>query len=437
MALVALLGMARPAYTLEQLTDSALECNIAVRAARHDISSAEEQRKEAFTNYFPTVSATGLYFAANKGMAQMDITPSEMLPASLAQTLAQMLPAEALVDLANPVSVTMMKHGTIAGINAVQPVFAGGRIVNGNRLARVGEEVSHLQLQVAENDVRQSTARYYWQLVALQEKLRTLDAVDQLLATINKDVTVAVGAGVALRNDLLQVQLRQGEMSSQRLKLVNGMSLVKMLLAQHCGLADTAFAITAQVDYAPVLPFKQDHRQALLSTPEYRLLGKQVEATGLQLRMERGKNMPSVGVGVGYNYHDLLEKGRSFAMVFATVSVPITAWWGGSHAIKRSRLANVKAKEQLEDNSELLTIKMQSAWNSVVEAYEQLAIAQRSIEQATENLRLNNDQYRAGISRMSDLLEAQLLYQQACDKRVDALAAYNNALLDYRIATGQ
>ena len=80
---------------------------------------------------------------------------------------------------------------------------------------------------------------------------------------------------------------------------------------------------------------------------------------------------------------------------------------------------------------------MQNARNKVEEAYQQLQLAQRSIEQAEENLRLNRDYYRAGTSRMSDLLEAQLLYQQACDKHTDAFAEYQNKLLEYRQSIGQ
>ena len=123
--------------------------------------------------------------------------------------------------------------------------------------------------------------------------------------------------------------------------------------------------------------------------------------------------------------------------MFATVSIPISGWWGGSHAIKQSEIAHQKAQEQLADNTELLMIRMQHAWNSVEEAYQQLQLSQLSIEQATENLRLNRDYYQAGMSTMSDLLEAQMLYQQACDSRTDAFANYQNTLLDYRQATGQ
>jgi hypothetical protein len=38
---------------------------------------------------------------------------------------------------------------------------------------------------------------------------------------------------------------------------------------------------------------------------------------------------------------------------------------------------------------------------------------------------------------MSDLLEAQLLYQQSCDKRTDAFADYQIKLLEYHQAIGQ
>lgn len=424
-------------YTLEQLKDSALHNNFAIRSAQYDIDAACQQRKEAFTKFFPNVSGTGLWFNANKSMAQTTITPSEMITPELGATLAQMFPPEALAALASPVSISMMKNGVIAGVQAVQPVFAGGQIVNGNKLAKVGEDVSRLQMRLSENEVEKTAEQYFWQLVSLQEKMKTVEAAEMLLNDICKDVDVAVRAGVAMRNDLLQVQLRQNDIASQKLKIRNGLSLVRMLLTQYCGLRDTSFAISYQTEAVPLMRLKQDHQQALLRTAEYQLLGKQVEAADLQKKIAIGQNLPSVAVGAGFNYHNLLEKNQAFGMLFATVSVPISDWWGGSHAVKRKKLEYQEAQEQLSDNAELLKIKMQSAWNSVEESYQQLLLAQRSIEQAEENLRLNRDYYDAGISKMSDLLEAQLLYQQACDKRTDAFAEYQNKLLEYRQATGQ
>ena len=383
-------------YTLEQLKDAALRNNITVRNAQRSVEAAQQQRKEAFTKYFPNVSGTGLWFNANKGMAQTTINPSEVMSPEMGASLAQIFPPEALAALTNPISISMMKNGTIGSLMALQPVFAGGQIINGNKLAKVGEDVSRLQLQLSENEVEKTTEQYFWQLASLQEKMKTINAVDTLLADIHKDVDVAVRAGVAMRNDLLQVQLRQNDVESQRLKLQNGISIVRMLLAQYCGLDQTEFTLDYQTELSAPLPQKQDHSQALLGTAEYQLLGKQVEATSLQKKMTVGQNLPSVAVGAGYNYHNLLENDHTFGMVFATVSVPITDWWGGSHAIKRKKIEYQKAVDEQHDKAQLLQIRMQNAWNNVEEARQQLDIAKRSIEQAEENLRLNRNFYRAG-----------------------------------------
>ena len=428
---------AQQSYSLRQLTDSALQNNFAIRSAQASVAVAQEQRREAFTKYFPNVSAVGVTFNANRGMAKMDIAPSALISPEMGATLAQILPPEALAAMTNPMSMTMMKNGTIASVTAMQPVFAGGQIVNGNRLAKVGEEVAQLQLQLSENEVEKTVSEYYWQLVSLREKQKTLAAVEALLGDLHKDADVAVRAGVALRNDQLQVELRQNDIQSQKLKLQNGIDIVKLLLGQYTGIAHDFDVIAPDMaKQEQLLPSPPEEVAGVRLLPEYQLLGKQVEAAKLQKKMAVGQNLPSVAVGAGYNYHNLLKNNRTFAMVMATVNIPISNWWGGSHAINRRKIEYQKAIDEQQDKSELLQIRMKNAWNSVCESRQQMEIAQRSIEQAKENLRLNRDFYRAGTSRMSDLLEAQLLYQQALDRRTEAYAEYQLKLLEYKQAAG-
>ena len=428
-------GVGGEALSFSQLLDSALHNNIAVRRAKQNLQAAHLQRREAFTNYFPTISGAAMTFAANRDMVKMDIDPSEYITPELGMALAQSLPAEALMALSSPMTMTMMKNGTIAGINAVLPIFTGGQIINGNRLARVGEDVSSLQLQLSHNDVERQLTEYFWQMVTLQEKRHTLDAVDSLLATIHADAQAAVDAGVALRNDLLQVQLRQNDIASQRLKLNNGIGLLRLIIAQFCGLATTDFTIA--IPSSEVQPDYPIVNSPIANCVEFQLLEKQVTATTLQRRMEIGMHLPSLAVGAGYNYHNLFDNDRHFGMVFATLSVPVTDWWGGSLAIKRKRIAEQQAREQLDDNAHLLAIRQQKAANDVAEAQNQIQLADKSITQARENLRIHTDTYHAGTTTMSDLLEAQLLLQQSLDKRTDAVAAFHNATLAYRHATGQ
>ena len=426
-------ALAQAQYSLSDLTKNALSENFSIHSAQDEIEMAQEQRKEAFTKFFPNVSAMGFWFNANRGMTAIDIDPATMMTPELGAVLSQTFPPEGLAALANPVSISMMKNGTIAAVQAVQPVYAGGQIVNGNKLAKVGEEVSLLKRDLSSREVEKNVAQYFWQLVALQEKTKTLDAVDVLLAGIENDVDMAVKAGLAMRNDLLQVQLRQNEMKSQRLKLNNGINLLKMLMAQYCGLRDTTFTIVYNTETDILLETKKEHQMALQGMPEYQLLEKQVEATALQKKMAVGQNLPTVAVGAGYNFHNLMGNDRTFAMVFATVSVPISGWWGGSHAIKRKKIEWQKAQDQLSDNAQLLGIQLEKAWNDVGEAFQQLQLAKKSIEQAEENLRLNRNFYKAGTTKMADLLEAQMICQKAHDSYVDAFSDYQGKLLDYHL----
>lgn len=442
---------AQRTLTLEQLKDSALRNNIAIRTAKHDIEQAQQQRKEAFTKYFPSVRGIGMWFNTNNGLATLKLRPSNLLPTNVVTTMTELLPQTLMSKLTTPIELSLMKNGSTAGIMAMQPVFAGGQIINGNRLAKVGEEVSHLQLQLSENEVEKTTEKYFWQLATLLEKNYTIEAVTAFLADIHKDVDVAVKAGLVLRNDLLQVELRQNDVEGERMKLRNSISIVRMLMAQYCGLSDTLFAI----DTEGILPERSglddtttgSYSKPMLlevpspvfhveNLPEYQLLTKQVEASRLQTKMTIGENLPSVAVGAGYIYHDLLNNSNTTGMIFATISVPISAWWGGSHAIKRRKIEQQKAEEQLADNVQLLEIRMKKAWMDVEEAHQQLLIAERGVGQAEENLRINRDLYRVGTTRMSDLLDAQLLYHKACDKRTEAFGNYQNQLLEYRHSMG-
>ena len=72
-----------------------------------------------------------------------------------------------------------------------------------------------------------------------------------------------------------------------------------------------------------------------------------------------------------------------------------------------------------------------------INAYQQAILAKKSIEQAAENLRLNENYYKAGISTMSDLLEAQTLFQQSKDRYSEAYSTYEIKKTEYLISTGR
>lgn len=405
---------AQQTYSLEQCIDEALRNNIRIRNADNDLAAAQEARKAAFTNYFPSISATGGGFIADKGLLQMELAPGEKL--------------------------SMVKDGMVGGVTATLPLFAGGQIINGNKLAQLNVETNRLLRKQAENEVRLTTEQYFWQVVTLKEKLRTLNAVQEQLEQIRRDVEAAVDAGVTNRNDLLQVRLRSNAMRSNCIAVENALNVSLRLLAQYMGYPTDSIDIALNMDGG--LPAPPDElycppEASLPLTTEYHLLNKDVNANRLQYKMAIGKNLPTVAIGGGYMYENLMDKDHTFWMGGITVSVPITGWWGGSHDIKRQKLQVRNAENRLADQSELLCIRMQNTWNVVTDAYKQVEIAIESISQASENLRLQTDYYHAGTCTMSDLLEAQALYQQSRDKYVESYARYEVKKREYLQATGR
>jgi len=399
--------------SLEQCQQMAQSHNIALCTSRNNITMAEEQKKEAFTNYFPTISASGVAFAANKDLISYNLGGMQL---------------------------DMIKNGTLASVDAIQPVFAGGQIINGNKLAKVGLEVSKLQLQQSENEVALTTQQYYWNIVTLKEKLNTISSIHAMLHQLDKDVSIFIKAGITTRNDLLQVQLRENEIESQKTQAENALNICKLVLAQYIGISSENFDIESHVnvDEMPEFPFdlKQDYRLAVRNIPEYKLLEKNVEAKNLERKIEIGKNLPNLGIGVSYGYNNILDKGETSGIIFAKLSIPLSSWWGGSHTIKRKFIAEQNARYLLKDNSELLEIRMQKNWTEIDNAYKQLGLAKKSIDQSKENLKLNTDMYQAGTIKMSDLMDAQSLYQQARDKYVDAYAMLETKILEYMQSVG-
>lgn len=421
-------------YTLSDCINMALDNNAKIKNSKLDIQIADQMKKEAFTNFFPQISAGGTLFSANRGLLQKNIDLSP-----IGGILGQMGMDPAALGIPPSLPVELLKNGKMAHVTAIQPVFVGGQIVNGNKLAEIGREVSLLQFALSENDVRLKTEKYFRQIVSLQEKMKTVEESESQLASIYKDVKGAVDAGIAVPNDLLRVELEQQKVASKRLTVENGLRVSKLLLGQQMGFGITNFDIVPE-DFANIeSPLRHyiSQEEGVERRPESRLLDKSVEAAKLEKRIAIGKQMPSIGVGASYMYHDLLDQNTDGGVVFAKISIPLSGWWGGSHAIKRERLKEQKAINIRKENKELMAVEIEAKWSALQEAYSQILLMKKSIESSVENLSLNRDYYNAGTVSLSDLLEAQTFVQQNRDGYTEACAAYYDSLTEYLQATGR
>ncbi|MEE0984957.1 MAG: efflux RND transporter permease subunit, partial [Bacteroidaceae bacterium] len=433
-----LIAQAQPrTVSLQECLQSAATQNRTLLNATLQIQMAGEQKREAFTKYFPEISANLLAFHAFDKMVKQD----GYYPQELA-ALGQINPAFAALA-GQPYSIRELDKGYAAMATLTQPLFVGGQIVNGNRLADIGKQVAELQAELQTKDLLQKVTENYYQIVKLKLNLATIRSAQEQLHAIYREVQSYVDAGVTTRNDLLRVRLELQRLSSDSLTVGNAHHVMCLLLAQQTGMAGEKIDVQdmALADIESPLNYYISPDDAVAARQELALAQKGVEAGKLKVRMERGKHLPTVAVGLSVSNvglgglsegaKSMMDSNTTNGMVFGTVSVPITSWWGGSHAIRREKLALQQSQNQLQDAREQLIIDIESSWSSLMEAYKQIEIATISVAEARENMRMSMDKYRSGTEILSTLLESQTLLRESMSRLASAQATYMTKRADY------
>ncbi len=420
--------------SLDSCKRFALEKNYKIKNAQLNVEKAEQVKKSARTNYFPKISASAIALRSSKYLLEGEI-PSMDLPVYDGNTAN--LESATQFAYVPDISISAMEYMNTASLSVAQPIFTGGQIINGNKLAKVGYNVSKQQQALTKTEALIKTEELYWNTVAVEEKLKTLLGYEKMLKQLLHDVKVATDAGLVQRSDLLKVQLKQNELEINKFKLQNGIELSKKALCQHIGIEfNDSLKLEAPnsniVETLSLTPIN-----AVNNRLELRMLDNALQAEELQKKMEVGKHLPQLSVGaIGYAV-DMKDDQQSNAMVFASLSIPISDWWEGSHKIKEANLKIRLAENQKSETLELLQLQIKQVANQKSESFFEIKTAKISIDQAKENLNVATDNYNAGISSVSDLLEAQALYQESLDKYNNAICTYNIMSAKYLQAIGE
>lgn len=435
--------LATDIYTLDDCLRIARENNATLKSAKVNRQMAEETEGSAFPAYFPKVFAGGFAFMANDYLVKKEIDVSaevEGIGQQFAPTMMQMgLDPTMLAGIPTTYSMGMLDKGIVGHLTLIQPIFAGGQIHNGNQLAKIGTKAAKLQEHLAETEVRKNTETYYWLIVSLKEKLKTIAEAEKQVETIRADVQVAVEAGVAVKNDLLRVDLEKKKLESNRLKVENGISVAKLMLARQMNLDDSEFdlAETSLDKINPPEEYKMSADEAVERRAESKLLAVNREVAEKERSMERGKTLPTVAVGASLLYQNLLDDDAVNGIIFASVTVPISDWWSNSYSTAKYDLKAQKAAIDEAENKNLIKVDIDAKWNTLVESFQQIEISKDAVAQAEENLRMQREFYNAGTATLSNLLEAETLRQQASDSYTEAVTGYYTAICAYLTATGR
>jgi outer membrane protein TolC len=395
-----------------------------------EIEKARLTKNEARAEYFPTVSAQAVGFDALNPMFSFGI--EDIGNAQLRQILYTLY-AEYGANMDIDKAYSFVQNGVILNAMATEPIYAGGRIRNGNKLAKLGIDAAETQTKMKEDAVCLQTETLYWQIVALQEKLATLDQLDRLLDTLDKDLSGAIEAGLAMPTDQYKLKVKQNESQLNRKKVTDGITLLKMALAQTIGadwqtmtLTDTLGMETEPTAYYH-LP-----GEAVFLRHESHLLDLSLQAEDLKKKMTLGEALPSLLVGGSASYHTIFENSKPNAMVFAVLQIPITDWHKTSIKLKKHNLDTEMAENTRSDLTEKMEMQTNQAWFNLEQSWLRIGMAQTSLNDAEANLKITEDYYEAGLVALSDVLEAQTLLKQSRDELTDSRVEYRINLVTYK-----
>ena len=414
---VSLMAQEPHRLSVQDCIEMALENNIELKNSQLEIDKARATKNEARAEYFPTVSAQAVAFDAMNPMLTFGI---EDIDNAQVRQILYTLYAEYGANMGLDKEYSFVQNGVMLNAMATEPIYAGGRIRNGNKLAKLGIDAAETQARVKEDEVRLQTETLYWQIVALQEKLATLDQLDRLL-------------GLAMPTDQFKLKVKQNESQLNRKKVTDGITLLKMALAQTIG-ADwqtMVLADTLGLETEPTVYYKQPNEAVSLRN-ENHLLDLSLQAEKLKKKMTLGEALPSLLVGGSVNYHTVMENTKPNALVFAVLQVPITDWHKTSIKLKKHNLDAEVAENTRRDLTEKMEMQTNQAWFNLEQSWLRITMAQTALNDAEANLKVTQDYYDAGLVALSDVLEAQTLLKQSRDELTDSRVEYRINLVTYR-----
>ncbi len=446
--------------TLEECRKKAIEQNFLVKSAQQQADAAKSLSKAAFTNFLPNASINGTYTRLNRDIKLFNedqflpvvpytaltpegkINPASFQDPSIAPTFLAFDPVthQPLLDASGhpvfkeyawmPASAMTFDLRNIWMVNAgiVQPLFTGGKVLETWKMAKINHQIALSARNYQISDVLYNTEYYYWTLVSVREKVSLARKYLALLEQLSQDVNNYYAEGIITKTDVLKVEVKREDAELQLLKAQNGEKLASMALCRITGLPLNADLIPSDsLSISLLLPSADSLVQsAYLQRPELLVLKNSVDLAHHNAGLMRSRFMPNLGLtvnsvwlnpnpfnGLSHNFGQDVNIGVVF-------NVPVFHWGERYNTLKAAHLQEEAARNQYEEAASLVNLEIQQLWFSWKEAMKKASIADRNFQQAEENLKLCTDKFHEGMLKVTELLEAQILYQQAWSEKIEA-----------------
>ncbi len=444
--------------TLAEARTKALEQNKEIKKANLTVEQTGYDVKTYKSNYFPRVSLVAIdAYSSSQGdfTIQGGNLPIYTWNPSTGQYVPNVMPQEdgtyKMTQYAMFPDKTIeykIKNIFNAGIQLKQPLYMGGKITAAYNMAKLGHQMAKDNIRLTESEVLVRTDEAYSQAVRAKELAQVAQSYKALLTELQKNVESAVKHGMKTRNDQLKVQVKLNEAELSIQKAENAYRLARMNLSQIMGYDQLNY------DYDVVSPdslsiepntLVQDVLNApnINSRPEVTLLQSKTTLSSKQVKLAKSEFMPNLALLGGASYTNGIEvAGRKLidkisGYVGVTLNIPILTFGERGSKIRSAKAKHQLAEMEEQDLHEKMQLELMQCQNNYNEAQTELQLCQHSLEQAKENMRLTRKQYDVGLEPLSELLDAQALWQSCSANLVEARCQLQLAETKLLKAAGQ
>ncbi|MDR2011292.1 MAG: TolC family protein [Bacteroidales bacterium] len=412
--------------SIEQCREMALQnsYDLQIASLQHDKTVMDQ--KVVQTSFLPKVVASGTYAYVFEDIdMSMDFSLTDFgLPVSV------------------PIPMEMSMRGMyMAGINLQQPVFVGGKIITGNRMAKKGVEMTEENKRLTKMNVILDAENAYWIYVSVREKVKLLESYGTMLDSLYRRVNDLTELQMATLSDVQKIRAKQSNIKYELQRARNGLELSRMSLCHIIGIdmntpviaTDTTIKLSQKGSY---------NSPDILQRPEYLILQKQVELNELSVKNTRADFLPTIGFSAGYSYVAGMEFGGSelkmnLPMIMANISIPIFHFGEGSKKIKSAKFTYDISKLELEKNSELMNIEIKKVLSEYQSSFLLIESAQEAITEAEAAVKIASDNYELKMGTIFDILEAQAQFQEARSNLIEARTNCKIKEVEYLKVIGQ
>jgi len=244
--------------------------------------------------------------------------------------------------------------------------------------------------------------------------------VDQRITALKDHLRVVKDLyqqGLVARNDLLETEVRLRLVQDQASRVDNDEAVALQSLNRIMGLDPSAQITLPQgLPAPPVLAdgVRRLKAQAIENNPDIKASEAALTAREDSVRFRKRDFYPSVIAEAGHTYQEnkyLLFPHANY--VFLGFSWDIFDGGVRSSKVRQAEIGVEKSRRELLEAKRSVNIAVDKAYRDYRQALLETRTAKTNVKAAKENLRIEEDQYKAGLAKTTDVLDAEAVLAQS------------------------